>query len=52
MGQVMKALVDSTDSKRYAGSAYKSWCILHWLTTKGIDPQINERAYRNRPLTQ
>ena len=50
--QAMKSLVESTDGKLYADSAYNSWLILDWLTTKGIDPQINERAYRNRPLTQ
>ena len=48
--QAMKSLVESTDGKLYADSAYNSWLILDWLTTKGIDPQINERAYRNRPL--
>ncbi|MDQ8196194.1 IS5 family transposase [Coraliomargarita sp. SDUM461004] len=28
------------------------WLMLDWLRGKGIAPQINERAYRGRPLTQ
>ena len=32
--QAMKSLVESTDGKLYADSAYNSWLILDWLTTK------------------
>lgn len=49
--QAIRALVDPADGSLYADSAYNSWLMLDWLRGKGIDPQINERAYRNRPLT-
>ncbi|MDQ8196078.1 hypothetical protein QEH59_16710 [Coraliomargarita sp. SDUM461004] len=42
----------SSDGSLYADSAYHSWLMLDWLRGKGIDPRINERAYRGRPLTQ
>lgn len=47
----MKDLIENSDELLYADSAYSSELMLHWLRTKGIEPQINERAYRNRPLS-
>lgn len=47
----IKALVKDSDKALYADSAYSSELMLHWLKTKGIEPRINERAYRNRPLS-
>jgi len=47
--QAMISLVESTGGKQCADSAYNSWLILHWLTTKGIDPQVNKCAYLNCP---
>ena len=48
----MNDLVDASDQRLYADSAYNSFLMLNWLKNgKGVDPQINERAYRNRPLS-
>lgn len=50
--QAIEALVESTDGQLYGDSAYCSWLMLDWLRARGIDPQINERAYKNRPLSE
>lgn len=50
--RAIEALVHSGDGKLYADSAYSSWLMLSWLRGKGIDPHINERAYKNRPLSE
>ena len=47
----IKDLIENSDKVLYADSAYSSELMLHWLRTKGIEPRINERAYRNRPLS-
>ena len=43
-----------TDSEEelYADSAYRSETINEKLAQKGIKNKINQRAYRNNPLTQ
>lgn len=38
-------------AKLWADSAYISVDILNFLKNKGIEPEINEKAYRNKPLT-
>lgn len=49
---VMDDLIEASDQRLYADSAYNSFLMLNWLENgKGVDPQINERAYRNRPLS-
>ena len=44
--RAVDALVEPDDGELYADRAYSSW-----LRGKGIDPQINERAHKNLPLT-
>ena len=44
----MKDLVEDSDKLLYADSGE---LMLHWLRTKGIESQVNERAHRNRPLS-
>lgn len=50
--QAIEALIGPCDGSLYVDSAYHSWLMLDCLRGKGIEPHINERAYRNRPLTQ
>jgi IS5 family transposase len=51
-----RAEKDENDKKYrqpiFADSAYKSKKIDQKLRQRGFDPQINERAYRNKPLTE
>jgi transposase, IS5 family len=51
--QPLERLMDYLNSmaKIWADSAYMSNEILKFLTEKGIEANINERAYRNKPLT-
>ena len=51
--QALGALLDADNSGDglWADSAYLSVLIVDVLTLMGFDPHINERAYRNRPLT-
>jgi IS5 family transposase len=51
--QVLGALLDADnpDDRLWADSAYLSAAIQEVLTWMGFEPHINERAYRNRPLT-
>lgn len=39
-------------SKAWADSAYMSEDVIKFLKEKGIEANINERAYRNKPLTE
>lgn len=51
--QALGALLDADNSGDglWADSAYLSVLIVDVLTLMGFEPHINERAYRNRPLT-
>ena len=51
--QVLGALLDAenTDDRLWADSAYLSEAINEVLRWMQFEPHINERAYRNRPLT-
>jgi IS5 family transposase len=51
--QPLERLMDYLNSlsKIWADSAYMSKDILIFLAGKGIEANINERAYRNKPLT-
>lgn len=44
-------LIDNTDKRLYADSAYISQDIENKIWLKGIKSYIHERAYRNKPLT-
>lgn len=44
-------LIDHTDKRLYADSAYISQDIENKIWLKGIKSYIHERAYRNKPLT-
>ena len=44
-------LIDHTDKRLYADSAYISQDIENKIWLKGINSYIHERAYRNKPLT-
>jgi IS5 family transposase len=49
-----ETLMDYLNSiaKAWADSAYMSEDIIKFLKEKGIEANINERAYRNKPLTE
>lgn len=47
-----KKLLTGQEHQVYADSAYKSKDHDQYLKEHGIDNQIHERAYRNKPLTQ
>lgn len=49
LGQLLDA--DNSDDEIWADSAYLSTAIVEVLTWMGFISHINERAYRNRPLT-
>ncbi len=51
--QVLGALLDAenTGDGLWADSAYRAEASVTVLTLMGFDVHINERAYRNRPLT-
>ena len=49
LGKVLDA--DNSGDGLWADSAYLSVLIVDVLTLMGFEPHINERAYRNRPLT-
>jgi len=49
LGELLDA--DNTGDGVWADSAYLSTLIVEVLTLMGFEPQINERAYRNRPLS-
>ncbi len=51
--QALSKLLDADNSGDglWADSAYLSVLIVDVLTLMGFEPHINERAYRNRPLT-
>lgn len=49
LGQLLDA--DNSDDEIWADSAYLSVAIVEVLTWMGFISHINERAYRNRPLT-
>ena len=52
--QVLGELLDAanTGDGLWADSAYSSTRIIEVLTLMGFDPHINERAYRQRPLSE
>jgi IS5 family transposase len=52
--QPIKNLLDDKNdtAKLWADSAYRSETILKLLTLKLIEANINERAYKNKPLTE
>lgn len=52
--QPFKTLMEYLNSlpKAWADSAYMSKELLEFLKEKGIEANINERAYRNKPLTE
>ena len=45
-------LLTGKEEQVYADSAYKSRSHDLYLSNQGIDNQIHERAYRNKPLSQ
>lgn len=51
--QLFEKLLDYPNNlaKTWADSAYMSKDLLEMLKKKGIEPRINDRAYRNKPLT-
>ena len=51
--QTVETLIDDTDKEQelYADSAYTGETIENLLAGKEIQPQINEKGYRNKPLT-
>lgn len=53
-GKPLENLVDEKNdtAKLWADSAYRSEIIIALLLTKLIEENINERAYRNNPLTE
>lgn len=50
--QVINDLIDENTKEVWADSAYKSEEIEKDLESKGCKAHINERAYRNKPLTK
>ncbi|MGP1388036.1 MAG: IS5 family transposase [Thainema sp.] len=50
LGELLDA--DNLGDGLWADSAYRSGLIVDVLMLMGFEPQINERAYRNRPLTK
>lgn len=50
--QAIEELVASDDGELYADSAYRSDGIEMVLKAKGVQSQIHERAYRNKPLNE
>ena len=50
LGAVLDA--DNSDDELWADSAYLSEAIMEVLCWMGFIPHINERAYRNRPLSE
>lgn len=50
--QVVKELLDKSDQRIYADSAYKSEEIDMLLKSRGINNSIHEKGYRNKPLTK
>ena len=50
LGQLLDA--DNSDDEIWADSAYLSAAIVAVLTMMGFESHINERAYRNRPLSE
>ena len=50
LGQLLDA--DNTDDELWADSAYLSIAIVTVLEMMGFESHINERAYRNRPLSE
>ncbi|MCH9056053.1 transposase [Synechococcus sp. PCC 6716] len=49
LGELLDA--DNTGDGLWADSAYLSTLIVEVLSLMGFEPHINERAYRNRPLS-
>ena len=50
LGHLLDA--DNTDDELWADSAYLSIAIVTVLEMMGFESHINERAYRNRPLSE
>jgi len=50
--QMLEPLVDGTEGTVYAHSAYRSAEAETMLAKKKVSIQIQERAYRNRPLSE
>lgn len=50
LGELLDA--DNLGDGLWADSAYRSGLIVDVLMLMGFEPHINERAYRNRPLTK
>ena len=48
----IKNLVDKTDKKVYADSAYRSEDIEEFLKEHNIQSCIQEKGYKNKPLTK
>lgn len=49
--QKLEELIDRTDKRLYADSAYAGEKIENWLWLKNVSNFIHEKGYRNRPLT-
>lgn len=50
--QLLEEVLTGTEEAVYADSAYTGKAIARKLAERGIDNRINERAYRNTPLTE
>ena len=49
--QALEAIVDQTDKRLFADSAYSGKTIQGYLNFKNVKSFIHEKAYRNAPLT-
>lgn len=50
--QMLKSIVDETDTKVYADSAYRSADIEQYLEENNCKSLIHEKGYKNKPLTE
>lgn len=50
--QVLAELLDQSDGRLHADSAYRSAKLDDLLRARGIQNRVHEKGYRNRPLTE
>jgi IS5 family transposase len=50
--KTLKNLVDETDEKVYADSAYRSADIEEYLEKNNCESFVHEKGYKNKPLTE
>lgn len=49
--QALEELIDRSDKRLFADSAYTGQKIKNWLRLKNVQNFIHEKGYRNKPLT-